>query len=65
MPENNSQQRQHGNQLAQDNVRERLTALYAHRGKLEISGTDHSYQVSLQFPDEHPNQVENHEDFDR
>lgn len=65
LPEKNSQQRQHGNQIAQDNVRERLTALYAHRGKLEIIETDDSYQVSLQFPYESPSQVESHEDFDR
>lgn len=65
LPEKNSQQRQHGNQLAQENVRERLTALYAHRGKLEIKEEDGMYQVSLQFPYETPNQVEKHEDFDR
>jgi two-component system sensor histidine kinase AlgZ len=65
LPDENSQQRQQGNQLAQDNVRERLTALYAHRGKLDISENDGMYQVSLQFPYERPNQVEDHEDFDR
>lgn len=65
LPEKNSPQRQHGNQIAQDNVRERLSALYAHRGKLDITETDHTYQVSLQFPYESPHQVEKHEDFDR
>ncbi|MCW8901247.1 MAG: histidine kinase [Gammaproteobacteria bacterium] len=65
MPDKNSPQRQHGNQIAQDNVRERLSALYAHRGKLDITETDHTYQVSLQFPYERPDQVEKHEDFDR
>ena len=65
LPENNSPHRQPGNQIAQDNVRERLSALYAHRGKLDINETDDTYQVSLQFPYERPNQVEKHEDFDR
>ena len=65
LPDINSSQRQQGNQLAQKNVRERLTALYAHRGKLDICEEDNMYQVSLQFPYERPNQVEKHEDFDR
>ena len=65
LPDEVTQQRQHGNQLAQENVRERLNALYAHRGKLEITEADGHYQVSLQFPYERPNQVENHENFDR
>lgn len=65
LPDENSQQRQHGNQLAQENVRERLTALYAQRGKFNISEDEGVYQVTLQFPYEQPNQVEKHEDFDR
>ena len=65
LPDKNSTQRQHGNQLAQQNVRERLTALYANRGKLEVSEKEDMYQVSLQFPYELPSQVEAHEDFDR
>ena len=65
LPEKNSTQRQHGNQLAQQNVRERLTALYGNRGKLEVSEKEDMYQVSLQFPYELPKQVEAHEDFDR
>lgn len=65
LPDEKSKQRQHGNQLAQENVRERLTALYAHRGKLDISEKEDLYQVSLQFPYELPNQAEEHEDFDR
>lgn len=65
LPDKNSKQRQHGNQLAQENVRERLSALYAHRGQLDISEKDGLYQVSLQFPYELPGQAEKHEDFDR
>lgn len=65
LPDKELQQRQHGNQLAQDNVRERLSALYAHRGKLDISEKEGLYQVSLSFPYELPKQAEEHEDFDR
>lgn len=65
LPDENSTQRQHGNHLAQENVRERLNALYAKRGKLDISENDDNYQVTLQFPYEKPNQAGKHEDFDR
>lgn len=65
LPDKELQQRQHGNQLAQDNVRERLSALYAHRGKLDISEKEGLYLVSLSFPYELPKQAEEHEDFDR
>ncbi len=65
LPDKKSSQRQHGNQLAQENVRERLNALYAQHGKLEVSETEGLYQVKLHFPYEKPNQVMNHENFDR
>jgi len=65
IPDKASQQRQHGNQLAQGNVRERLNALYAHRGKLEIHENNGLYKVTLEFPYERPNQAEIHENFDR
>ena len=61
----NNQQRQHGNQLAQENVRERLSALYEQKGKLEIIEQDDQYHVILQFPYETPSKVEKHENFDR
>ena len=65
LPDKNSPQRQHGNQLAQKNVRERLSALYAQKGKLDIREKDDTYEVTLQFPYEQPSQVEKHENFDR
>lgn len=65
LPGENSKQRQPGNQLAQNNVRERLSALYAHKGILTISENEGLYQVTLQFPYEQPNKVGTHEDFDR
>ena len=65
LPDENSNQRQHGNQLAQENVRERLNALYAQRGKLDINEEEGIYKVTLQFPYEKPEQVDIHENFDR
>ena len=65
LPDENSNQRQHGNQLAQENVRERLSALYAQRGKLDINEEDGKYQVTLQFPYEKTEKVDSHENFDR
>jgi len=57
LPEKNAQQRQQGNQLAQENVRERLSALYGDNGTLQINEADNLYQVILQFPYERPNQL--------
>ena len=65
LPDENSNQRQHGNQLAQENVRERLNALYAQRGKLDIKEEEGMYQVTVQFPYEQPEKVDIHENFDR
>ena len=64
LPSESIKQKQ-GNQLAQANIRERLNALYADKGTLEITEDDEHYKVTLQFPYELPNQVENHENFDR
>lgn len=63
--DDDSKQPQHGNQLAQENVRERLHALYGRRGKLEVLEEDNQYQVILQFPYETSSEVEKHENFDR
>jgi len=57
LPEKNTQQRQQGNQLAQENVRERLAALYGNSGTLQISELNNLYQVILQFPYERPAQL--------
>lgn len=57
LPEKNTQQRQQGNQLAQENVRERLAALYGDNGTLQINELDNLYQVILQFPYERPAQI--------
>lgn len=66
LPDENSNHQKHvGNQLAQENVRERLTALYANKGIFNVSEEKGIYTVSLEFPYELSNQVEAHEDFDR
>ena len=65
LPGNNLPQRGKGNQLAQENVRERLSALYGNKGSLNVTQTKDQYQVTIQFPYESPEQAEIHEDFDR
>ncbi len=47
---NSSQQSARGNQLAQDNIRERLAALHGKQGELQIETDEHRYQVTLRFP---------------
>lgn len=54
LPDKNIQQRQQGNQLAQENVRERLAALYGDRGQLKVSEENNFYQVIIKFPYERP-----------
>ena len=61
----NPVQRQSGNQIAQNNVRERLSALYGHRGKLDVTEDEGHYVVLIQFPYESPDDVKKHENFDR
>lgn len=65
LPERHADKRNPGNQLAQKNVRERLSALYGRHGKLEVIENENRYQVVLQFPYESPNDVKKHEDIDR
>ncbi len=47
--ENNSEQRQ-GNQIAQDNVRQRLAAIYGEAGKLKVQEGEEDYIITLIFP---------------
>jgi len=47
--ENNSEQRQ-GNQIAQDNVRQRLAAIYGEKGKLTVQEGDDDYIITLIVP---------------
>lgn len=54
LPDKNIQQRQQGNQLAQENVRERLAALYGDRGQLNVSEENNLYQVIVTFPYQRP-----------
>lgn len=43
----------HGNRLAQDNIRQRLESVFANRAALEIDQADDRYRVRLTFPYEH------------
>jgi two-component system sensor histidine kinase AlgZ len=47
--ENNTEQRQ-GNQIAQDNVRQRLAAIYGENGKLKVQESKEDYIITLIFP---------------
>lgn len=51
------QQIARGNQLAHDNIRERLTALHGKQGSLQIEADEDSYQVTIRFP--YQNEYEN------
>jgi two-component system sensor histidine kinase AlgZ len=46
---NNTEQRQ-GNQIAQDNVRQRLAAIYGEEGKLKVQEGKEDYIITLIFP---------------
>ena len=48
--QNSDQQIARGNQLAHDNIRERLTALHGKQGSLQIEADEDSYQVTIRFP---------------
>lgn len=50
-----------GNQLAQDNIRERLQAFFTHKTNLIVSEENSHYTVTLTFPYE----TQRHEDTDR
>jgi two-component system sensor histidine kinase AlgZ len=50
----NSEQRQ-GNKIAQDNVRQRLAAIYGEAGKLTVQEDEHDYITTLIFPYRHDN----------
>ena len=47
--EHDSEQRQ-GNQIAQDNVRQRLAAIYGEAGKLKVQESEEDYIITLIFP---------------
>ena len=48
--QDSAQQMARGNQLAQDNIRERLAALHGKQGRLQIDSNNRHYQVTINFP---------------
>lgn len=50
LPKNDSITKHQGNQIAQENIRERLQAFFARKADLTISNQDHYYIVCLTFP---------------
>jgi two-component system sensor histidine kinase AlgZ len=60
LDEQSGQARSRGNQLAQDNIRQRLAALYDSQGTLTLDSDHDHYQVTVRFPYQ-----TGHEDTDR
>ncbi|MGD8484573.1 MAG: histidine kinase [Thioalkalispiraceae bacterium] len=50
LPRSGADNHQKGNQIAQDNIRERLQAYFIRHADLTVSQQDHSYKVTLSFP---------------
>jgi len=50
VPENKSQTSKQGNQMAQENIRQRLKLVYGNKGGFTINDTKESYTVSLLIP---------------
>ena len=55
MPDFEEYSRHKGNQLAQDNVRQRLNAFFQQQDLLEVRQTDNSYQIIVSIPLTHEN----------
>ena len=50
MPENQASIKKKGNQMAQDNIRQRLKLVYGNQGEFTINDTKDNYTVSLLIP---------------
>ena len=64
LPENQSLTSKPGNQMAQDNIRQRLKLVYDDKGKFAINDTKESYTVSLLIPLDTISLENKHERFD-
>jgi len=64
MPENQSLTSKPGNQMAQDNIRQRLKLVYDNKAKFTINDTKESYTVSLLIPLDTISLDNKHERFD-
>ena len=65
LPENQSQTAKPGNQMAQDNIRQRLKLVYGNKGGFTINDTKESYTVSLLIPLDFISLEDTHERFNR
>ena len=50
MPEFTRQLERASNKMAQENIRQRLSALYGHQGRLQVSQTGTQYELTIRFP---------------
>ena len=64
LPENQSLTSKPGNQMAQDNIRQRLKLVYDDKGEFAINDTKESYTVSLLIPLDTISLENKHERFD-
>lgn len=53
LPQQENAEQKQGNQIAQDNVRQRLAAIYGEHGKLNVQEDDRDYIITLIFPYQH------------
>jgi two-component system sensor histidine kinase AlgZ len=64
LAENESQRSKQGNQMAQDNIRQRLKLVYGNKGEFSINDTKENYIVSLLIPLDLISLENKHERFD-
>ena len=50
MPEYTRPLERASNKMAQENIRQRLSALYGHKGRLQVSQTGTQYELTIRFP---------------
>jgi two-component system sensor histidine kinase AlgZ len=50
MPEYNRPLERASNKMAQENIRQRLSAFYGHQGRLQVSQTGTQYELTIRFP---------------
>ena len=55
LPGKTDQEQRQGNKIAQDNVRQRLAAIYGEKGKLSVQESDQDYITTLIIPRQHSN----------
>ena len=50
LPKDSRPQSRASNKMAQDNIGQRLSAVYGHQGKLKVKHSDEQYELTISFP---------------